>query len=66
MSVGCGTWSDMSDMSDKSDFIGVPQVQKKRLQNSLFLYTDRLYKETGLRSGGFVRNDVGDLPFFIL
>ena len=29
MSVGCGTWSDMSDKSDKSDFIGVPQVQKK-------------------------------------
>ena len=28
MSVWCGTWSDMSDKSDKSDFIGVPQVQK--------------------------------------
>jgi hypothetical protein len=25
----CGTLSDMSDMSNKSDFIGVPQVQKK-------------------------------------
>ncbi len=26
MSVWCGT---LSDMSDKSDFIGVPQMQKK-------------------------------------
>ena len=32
MSVRCGT---LSDKSDKSDFIGVPQVQKKRVQQNI-------------------------------
>jgi hypothetical protein len=37
MSVWCGALSDISDMSDKSDLIGAPQVQKKRLQQNIGL-----------------------------
>lgn len=66
MSVWCGTWSDMSDMSDKSDFIGVPQVQKTEGQqnigfcnSSFFSCNKRLIDGAAFDPG---RNGTEDVP----